>query len=107
MTSSLYYSGGSETVTLQGSEYTGTLYDSSGNMIKIALFRGGSSKTFYKRGSLYSSALFKDGGYKTITQQGDMYTAALFNQGTAYSGGLYANFKPAELTTRDVTALTV
>lgn len=107
MDASLYYSGGTETVTLQGDEYEGTLYDASGNMIKIALFKEGSPKTFNKRGSLYTSALFKGGSKKTVTLQGEMYTGALFSQGAEYSSGLYANFRLATLSTKDIVALTV
>lgn len=126
---SLYEDGGEETVTVQGSAYTTPLYVQSGgtyHRISGTLYNAGSSRTFYKRGpghagplygagskrtfykrgEEYTSPLYEPGSSETIKKQGDLLEAALYRQGKEYSGGLYTNFSPAQITLQDITALT-
>lgn len=128
--STLFYSGGSKTVTLQGKKYGGDLYMlSGGKYYKIgfslyyggnsatyslrgsaysgALYQGGVQKTFYKRGEEYTDALYKQGASLTYTQQGEEMESRLFYPGEKQAGGLYTNLVPATVTTRSVSAITV
>lgn len=93
-TSPLYSSGGNETVTLQGSMVSQTLYykSSSGKYIDFGetLYRAGNSKTFYKRGSLIDVALYYDGGSEDVWIRGELCPTELH-----YAGTKRANLKLA------------
>lgn len=96
MGETMYYAGSSSTYyTRSKVADAGELYWSDGD------------ETVYVQGSEYTSPLYEPGSSVTIKEQGNLLQTALYYAGTSYSGGLYANFKPAELKTRDVTALTV
>lgn len=96
MGESMYYGGSSSTY------YTRSKYADSGE-----LYWSDGSVTVTVITEEYDGTLYKAGTNKSIKKQGDLLDTALYREGTSYSGGLYHNFKLAELSTRDVTALTV
>ena len=55
----------------------------------------------------YEGQLYVVGSKVEYTEQGDMYEGELHYPGTEYPDGLYSGFTLAEVTTREVTALTV
>lgn len=89
---------------LRGTKYSGALYDADGDRVYDMYLDDGDY--VYRTGSSCGT-LYEDGGQETVSVGTNEYTAALYTAGTAHSGGLYTNFKLAELTTRNVTALTV
>lgn len=92
----VYYRGSRR--KLQGTVYTGKLYDADGEWVNRS-----------------DDFCLANGDY--VYTIGDKCDEDLYKKGTEYSSGLYtsyhassasyAEFKLAELTTRDVTALTV
>ncbi len=92
----LYYGGGTETVTKQGTKIGFPVYlkGASGNYVQIQydLYRAGSSVTFYKRGDLYGGVIYKDGGEETVTLQGEQYQYALHASGTKRANLKLATF---------------
>ena len=89
---------------LQGTKYAGALYDADGERV-YDLYLGDGSYV-YRTGDSCGT-LYESDGEETVSVGTNEYTAALYTAGTAHSGGLYTNFELAELTTRNVTALTV
>ena len=118
-----YYSG--SRVKLQGTKYSGKLYDADGALVSSSLYLGDGDYV-YKRGSSCGT-LYEDGGDETVWIQGseitepyfdagsrltyieqpeDPYAAALFLQDqNSYAGGLYYDIQLANFTTRAATLL--
>ena len=123
-------------VKKQGVPYGGDLWDADGNRLKdlgVTVYMdsgvyvntintsidddeelwhvkdsGSSAVTVIKEE--YDGNLYKLGhtqGYRIETADNMYSEAPLFYAGQSYSGGLYSGFEPAEVKTRNVTALTV
>lgn len=90
---------------LRGTKYEGKLYDADGELISSSLYLDDGSY-IYEATSQYTG-LYKSDGDETVTVGVEEYTSPLYTVGTAYSAGLYTSFKEAEISTKDITALTV
>ena len=125
------YTTSSVTVTPIGSPYPNPLYYKSGDSyvgpLSVKLYYAGSEKTYYTRSngatryttSLVDTPLYEDGGTHTYTlykkvsknlyESGSTVTYPAYKQysGKAYDAGQRAVISPAEVTTENVTALTV
>lgn len=102
----VYNSDGNETVTLQGSEWDGyPLYAKTPAgayvAVSVALYRAGSSRTFYKRGSSISGLRYEGSDY-TYQALGSVVvtsSTAIYKAGSGGSGEL------CQIETETVSAL--
>ena len=110
--STVLYTTSRVSVTKQGKKFDGELYYKSSSGAYLAMgepmYYKGDASDYYTR-SKYADAytLYKAGDDVTVTVGKTEYESPLYTAGTAYSNGLYANFKLASITTKDVAALTV
>lgn len=88
---------------LQGTKYAGALYDADGERVYDLYL--GNGDYVYRTGDSCGT-LYESDGEETVSVGTNEYTGALYTAGTAYDA-LYTNFELAELTTRNVMALTV
>lgn len=98
--------------TSSGAEYTGLLYTTGSKITKLGtsagtLYKSDGDETVSVATEEYTAPLYVAGSSVSYTEQGEMYEGSLFYPGTEYPNGLYTNFQLAQLTTKEITALTV